>query len=810
MASPDTDETSASTDAPKNLSPRQKLVHDFMASLVVFLVALPLCIGIAVACDVPVERGLIAGMIGGAIGVISGAPLLVSGPAASLIVPCFALVAEYGLVALGPVVMLTGVWQILAGYFHLGQWFRAVAPAVITGMLTGIGVLIIGSQVLVALDEDPRADFIQNVAAVPMALYETATGSTGHSPAPFWIAVATVALIVGWTRFRPKVLKIVPGHLVALLSVTIASVVLELDVRALDISSNFFAGLSVPKLDDFKLLGDPILIGRSAMFAFVASAATLLTANAIDERQNIVKTDYDKEMKAQGVGNFLSGLLGGLPMTGVIVRSSVNVEAGAQTRRSTIFHAIWLLAFCALAPQLLGLIPKACLGAILVYTGIKLVDVGAMGRLWDQGRAEFLIFGVTIVGVVFIDLFVGILAGLVAAIIKLVWTFSHFEIHEEEGPAPGVVHLHLVGAATFIQLPRFARALESIPNDKELHVHIERLDHIDHACLQLLSSMRRQRESAGHPGIHVEWEALSDRYRKALVGTGASESMASPSIVRMVWAEWKRVHAEVEADADDETTRWDSWIPPESIKLRTSATSLDEIIELAAPRLAALTGIDAERLLETLTATSDSHVPLGDGVSLPHAAVAGIERSEVVLVTTARPMTLANSKSDIFFVLLSPIDDTAEHLRSLAHIGRMCHRSPLLTELRTAASAETAALVLDSLSRAAARGQTFSGTSRSLALVSAEDAAHAFELRTELSEAFAHWAMLTEKDHETLDTLRPIVGNDVGALLITSIKLHEEPLLQALLDEANKLNQAPARLMILRQPSVARALSHAS
>ncbi len=796
----------------EQLTEREKLVRDFMASTVVFLVALPLCIGIAVACNVPVERGLIAGIVGGAIGVISGAPLLVSGPAASLIVPCFALVAEYDLVALGPVVMLTGVWQMLAGQFRLGQWFRAVAPAVITGMLTGIGVLIIGSQALVALDFDPKATFLLNVAAVPLALYETATSSAQHSSAPFWISVATVALIVGWTYYRPKFLSIVPGHLVALLSVTAASYFMALDVRALNISHNFFEGLGVPELGDFSLLTDPVLIGRSAMFAFIASAATLLTANAIDERQSIVKTDYDKEMKAQGVGNFFSGMLGGLPMTGVIVRSSVNVAAGAQTRRSTIFHAIWLLAFCSLAPELLGLIPKAALGAILVYTGIKLVDVGAMGRLWRQGRSEFVIFGVTFVGVVFIDLFIGILAGLAAGVFKLVWTFSHLEIHKEEGPTPGVLHLHLVGAATFVQLPRFARALESVPSDKELHVHIDRLDHIDHACLQLLSSMQRQRESAGKPAVHVEWQELSDRYRKALVGTGAGagESQRSPSIVRMVWAEWKRVHAEVEAEARSEVARWDDWIPAKSIELHSSAKTLDEVLALAIPRLAEQTGLDPEVLGDALSASSEGHVPLGDGVSLPHAAVAGIQQSEVVVVTTADPITVGGQRTDIFFVLLSPVDDTAEHLRTLAHIARMCHRSPLLDNFRNAEDVEAAAMVLDTLSRAAARGATLSGDGRCLVLLTTENVAHAHELRTELSEAFSHWAVVTDKD-ALINVLRPLARSpDAGAVLLTSIELHEEPLLRALLEEANKLNKAPAQMTILREQVPSRSIARAS
>lgn len=784
----------------EELSPRDKLVRDFMASLVVFLVALPLCIGIAVACGVPAERGLITGIVGGGIGIISGAPLLVSGPAASLIVPCAALVSDYGLVALGPVVVLAGLFQILAGYLRLGQWFRAVAPAVITGMLTGIGVLIIGSQLLVAIDHDPKPSFIENVIALPVLLYGTATGAEGAAPHAFFISVATVVLLVGWTELRPEKLSIIPGHLVALLTVTTVSTVASLDVRVLDISSNFFAGLGPPKVGDFKMLADPVLIGRAGIFAFVASAATLLTANAIDERQSIAKTDYDKEMKAQGVGNFFSGLLGGLPMTGVIVRSSANVDAGAQTRRSTIFHAVWILVFVLLAPQLLELIPRACLGAILVYIGVKLVDIGAMGRLWEQGRAEFVIFAVTLVGVVFLDLFIGILAGLAAAVLKIVWTFSRLEITKEEGPNPGIVHLHLVGAATFVQLPRLARELDGIPTDKELHVHIDRLDHIDHACLQLLSSAQRQRESGGHPPLHVAWEELADRYKKALVGTGPADPQMSPSIVRMVWAEWKRVHAEVDAEVADDSRHWEDWIPIDSIFVKQKVEGLNDVLELASPRLAELTGLDNETILAALLATGDGHVPLGDGVSLPHAGIEGVDRSHVVVVTADEPLILGEDEIDIFFVLLSPADDPAEHLSTLAHIGRMCHRSPVLTQLRNAPSSLTAATLLDALSRAAARGQTLSGQDRSLALVDLKDAAHAVQMRATLSEAFNKFTLVTEKDHEVLALLRPLAGNpDAGAILMTTVEVHEEPLLQALVDEANKLNDAPAQLAILRE-----------
>lgn len=783
-------------------TPRETLIRDSMASLVVFLVALPLCIGIAVACGVPAERGLVTGIIGGLIGFISGAPLLVSGPAASLIVPCAALVADYGLIALGPVVALAGSFQILAGYLRLGQWFRAVAPAVITGMLTGIGVLIIGSQLLVAVDRDPEASFIGNILAVPVALYDIATGAEGARPHAFFISVATIVLLVGWTKWRPKMLSIIPGHLVALLTVTTVSTVFALDALALNISSNFFAGLGPPSPSDFRMLLDPDLIGRAGVFAFVASAATLLTANAIDEVQNIVKTDYDQEMKAQGVGNFLAGLVGGLPMTGVIVRSSANVDAGARTRRSTIFHAVWIMIFVLLAPQALELIPRASLGAILVYIGVKLVDLSAMNRLWQQGRAEFAIFVVTLAGVVFVDLFSGILGGLAAAVLKIVWTFAHLEIKKEEGPSPGVVHLHLVGAATFVQLPRLARELDAVPVDKELHVHIDRLDHIDHACMQLLTSAQRQREAGGDPPVYVAWEELADRYRTPAVGTGPSGvSSPSPSIVQMVWAEWRRAHADVlDSVVDDDDSRWNDWIPAEDILVKQKADCLADVLAVAAPRLAKLTGLPAAQIVESLTEAGDEHVPIGDGVGLPHAGINDLDQSHVVVVTTETPLQLTTGTADVFFVLLSPQEDAREHLRALAHIARMCHHSPDMLKLRGTDSPSEAAALIDGLSQAAARGRTFSGAERSLALVDLEDAAHAVEMRRTLSEAFTRLTLITEKDHDLLALLRPLAGNpEAGAILVTRIEGHEEPMLRALVREANKLSDARAQLAIFRE-----------
>ena len=770
-------------------------LRDLMASLVVFLVALPLCIGIAVACGVPAERGLLTGMVGGAIGVISGAPLLVSGPAASLIVPVFDVVANHGLIALAPVVMLAGFWQALAGRLHLGQWFRAVAPAVITGMLVGIGALICASQALVALDLDPKATFMANLAAVPGALVDSL--APGGNQAPFWITLATIALIMGWTRFRPKFLSIIPGHLVSLLTVSATVAILAPEVRFLDISSNFFEGLRPPKMEDFSLLLEPKLFGISLVFAFVASAATLLTANAIDERQTITKTDYDKEMFAQGVGNMTAGAFGGLPMTGVIVRSSVNVEAGARTRRSTILHALWILSFVVLAPELLELIPKASLGAILVYTGIKLIDISAMEKLWKQGRLELAICLLTFVGVVFLDLFVGILIGLGAAAAKIVFTFARLEVRAEDGPPSGVRHLHLIGSATFFQLPRLARELDAVPDELELHVHIDRLDHIDHACLQLLSGWGRRREAAGQPGMVVEWDELADRYRNAIVGSGPGDGRPSASVVSLVWAEWKKVYASPDTRERAQDLRWHGWIDEGRIALKVETEQLDGVLSCGAEMLASAAGLDPVEVYEALSRASDGHVPLGGGISLPHTTLPGLDRSYAAVVTTARPLAVGASEADLFFVLVSPRHNPGEHLQALAHIGRMCHHSPLLTQIRSAPSPGYAALLLDALGR---RTEGTTTPARYLATVVLHGKDRARRFLETLGEAFSHPVLVTPDDGERFQLMRAMVAADADdSFLMVPIDVEDEALLRALLEEESKLSVGPAgRLSLMR------------
>ena len=761
---------------------------DFLASTVVFLVALPLCIGIAVACGVEAERGLVTGIIGGLIvGVFSGAPLLVSGPAASLIVLVVDLIREHGILALGPVVVLSGCWQMLAGVLKLGQWFRAVAPAVIQGMLIGIGVLIFTSQLHVCLDVDPAGSFLDNVLALPKSLQ-------GEILAPLVIAATAIALIAAWPKFRPKALSLVPGQLVALLVVTPGALLFAPGVRFLDMSPNFIDGLAPPKVGDYEQLFSTDLLVLSLVFAFVASAATLLTANAIDQRQNHSKANYDKEMFAQGVGNVLTGAVGGLPMTGVIVRSSVNVDAGARTRRSTILHGIWILGFVVVVPQMLELLPRASLGAILVYTGYRLIDYKALRALYEQGRSELGIGLITLFGVVFIDLFTGIIAGLAAAIAKIVYTFARLDIQTGTSKSGTVHDLHLLGSATFLHVPRLAQALEAVPQDQKLHVHIDKLDHIDHACLELLSAWSQNRESSDRPGMVVEWDELTERYRNAVVGGGRAAPMTG-TLASTIWAEWKRIYAPGRSAPSDEAPR--DFIDASHVRLQADAASLDDVVRAASEALADAAGVEAEVLLEALRGRMEGHVALGGGISVPHAPIPGLERSLAALVTTARPIVVDDEDADVFFVLLAPPSDPQQHLQSLAHIGRLCHDELLLGRLREATDPAGAAVALRA-AEATVLDSAVIVSPRLLAVIEVGSRTRAKRVREMVDEAFGQSALGSPSDDEPLRMMRKVVRSQASQLLIVPIDDLEIGVLRALLDQEQQMvGGEPCRLHLL-------------
>lgn len=488
--------------------------RDLLASVVVFLVALPLCMGIAIASGLPPTAGIITGIVGGVVvGSLSGSPLQVSGPAAGLTVLVLQLVQQHGVEMLGVIVLFAGLLQFAAGVFRMGQWFRAVSPAVIHGMLAGIGVLIFASQFHVMLDRKPLGTGIQNLLGVPVALLDVLQTGSPHLMAG-GIGLLTIVTIVLWGSFTPKSWRVVPAPLVGVLVAVAAAALLRLDdIRYVEVPANIWDVAIFPTTERLvRIVEVPILIGAISI-AFIASAETLLCATAVDQMHRGPRTKYDKELTAQGVGNTLCGLLGVLPMTGVIVRSGANVESGAQTRMSAIVHGVWLLLFVSVLPFTLRYIPVSALAAVLVYTGYKLAYPKAVPTLLSFGKTEVAIYGATIVTILTTNLLAGVLVGLGLSLLKLLYAFSHLVIRRQDDEDGRRTDVHLSGAATLIRLPKLAAALEELKPGAEVHVHIQELDYIDHACLDLLTNWDRQHRATGG-SLNIEWEELSEKYHQ--------------------------------------------------------------------------------------------------------------------------------------------------------------------------------------------------------------------------------------------------------------------------------------------------------
>ncbi len=627
-------------------APRQ----DFLASIVVFLVALPLCMGIAIASGVPVAAGLITGIVGGlVVGWFSGAPLQVSGPAAGLTVIVYDLVQHHGLEVLGIAVLIGGALQLIAGLLRYGGWFRAVSPAVIHGMLAGIGVLILSSQFHVMVDDAPKGSGLKNLLSIPEAiqkglplpelgtieertsrrdllqqfgslheqqvqlrelageripvtlqepdqsqitlplpdksqleplatmqqeladrldalvlqldakgvsekvrdparLKEATTESLKQSRIALsdlrdghaervrasqtnvqhtledvlaelknhdWaakIGLLTIFALLLWKVFVPTRLKLIPAPLVAVVVATAATAMLKLPVLYVEVPDNLWNEIHFPSLTVLQSVPLRVVLQAGVVLAVVASAETLLCATAVDQMQSHTRTRYDKELAAQGIGNMICGLLGALPMTGVIVRSSANVDAGARTHLSTILHGVWLLVFVSMLAFMLRMIPTAALAAMLVYTGYKLINVKAIKELQKYGWGELVIYAATLGTIVCTDLLTGVLTGVALSALKLLHRFSRLNVRLEVDEEQQVANLMLEGAATFVRLPLLAAELERVPKNVELRVDFENLDYIDHACLDLLMNWAKQHEGNGG-SLVIDWESLHARFR---------------------------------------------------------------------------------------------------------------------------------------------------------------------------------------------------------------------------------------------------------------------------------------------------------
>ncbi|MGD1222545.1 SulP family inorganic anion transporter [Streptomyces krungchingensis] len=458
---------------------------DLLASLVVFLVALPLCVGVAMASGVPAELGLVTGIVGGLVaGALPGSSLQVSGPAAGLTVLVYEAVRAYGVEALGVLVLAAGLVQLALGVLRLGRWFRAVSVAVVHGMLAGIGLVLIAGQVYAMGDATAPGSGLGKIAGLVSLAGDA-------DPVALAVGGATVAVLLLWPRWR-RGARLVPAPLVAVALASLVTGLFDLSVRRVEVRGLLDA-VRPPSADDLGRLTEVGVIGTVLAFALIASAESLFSAAAVDRLHRGPRTDYDRELIAQGAGNTVCGMLGALPMTAVIVRSAANVRAGARTKASRVLHGVWLLLFTAVVPGVLGVIPVAALAGLLVHAGCKLVPVRELRPLWRAHRGELVVLTVTAVAIVAGNLFEGVLAGLALAVAKTAWDISHVHVETEDRGAAGIV-VRVVGNATFLRLPKLLDALEALPHDRDVRLELGGLRHVDHACAAALEGWAAGRD----------------------------------------------------------------------------------------------------------------------------------------------------------------------------------------------------------------------------------------------------------------------------------------------------------------------------
>ncbi|MER7585290.1 SulP family inorganic anion transporter [Kitasatospora sp. NPDC097691] len=479
--------------------------RDLPASLVVFLVALPLCVGVAVASGVPAELGLVTGIVGGlVVGALPGSSLQVSGPAAGLTVLVADAVREFGAGALGLLVLATGLLQLAMGALRLGRWFRAMSASVVHGMLAGIGLTLVLGQLYALADRRAPATGPEKIAGLPALLKDVVTAAA--DPSAVALGLGTLLVLVGWKYLPERAARALPAPLAAVGLAAAVTAAADLPVARIRVAG-LLDVVRFPDRDSLGALAGTAGIGTVVAFTLIASAETLFSAAAVDRMHHGPRTDYDRELTAQGVGNTVCGLLGALPMTAVIVRSATNVQAGARTKASRFLHGFWLLLFTALLPGMLGLVPLTALAAVLVHAGAKLVPLRRIVALCRGHRGEALVLVVTAVAIIATDLFEGVLIGVGLAVVKSAWQTSHLQIAVEELVLPTGRALHRVrlsGNATFLRLPRLLDTLERLPDDRPVELDWSGLRHLDHACTVALASWADQHRARSTAPLAVE------------------------------------------------------------------------------------------------------------------------------------------------------------------------------------------------------------------------------------------------------------------------------------------------------------------
>ena len=503
------------------------LRRDLTAGLVVFLVALPLCLGVALASDAPLFSGVLAGIVGGIIvGALSGSKTSVSGPAAGLTAIVSAQIASLGafetfLLA----VTLAGVVQLVLGFLRAGFIAAFVPTSVIKGLLAAIGVILILKQIphVVGHDPDPAGEMSFEQPDKENTFTELVQMFGDIHVGAAVIGLASLLLLVLWDR--SKLLKSSPIP-VALIVVAIG-IGANLLFRSLGepwaiemshlvnipVPENFGAFLNVLQFPDFTQIGNRVVYVAAFTIAAVASLETLLNLEAVDKLDPQQRNSPpSRELLAQGVGNIVCGMIGGLPVTSVIIRSSVNINSGGQSKLSTLTHGVLLLVSVSLLPSLLNLIPLSCLAAILLVTGVKLASPKLARQMWNGGWSQFLPFMVTVLAIVFTDLLIGILIGLGVSICFILWSNVRRPLRRivEKHLGGEVIRLELASQVSFLNRAALIRTLDRIQRGEHVLIDAEGTTYIDP---DIMTVIREFKEKTGPArGIEVSLKGFRSNY----------------------------------------------------------------------------------------------------------------------------------------------------------------------------------------------------------------------------------------------------------------------------------------------------------
>ncbi len=482
------------------------LKKDLPASIVVFFVALPLCLGIALASGAPLFSGLIAGIVGGiVVGSLSGSQIGVSGPAAGLAAIVLTAIGALGgyqnfLVA----VVLGGAIQLLFGVLKAGVIGYYFPSSVIKGMLTGIGIIIILKQIphFFGYDADPEGDFAFFQVDGENTFTEIINSLNFISPGATIVAVLGLFILILWDKVltkKSKIFQLIQGPLVAVV-VGILCFVIFKDNEILSISGEQLVSVPIPddaasfmnqfSFPNFSVITRPEIWITAFTIALVASLETLLCVEATDKLDPERRvTPTNRELLAQGTGNIISGLIGGLPITQVIVRSSANIQSGGKSKMSAIIHGFFILISVILIPRLLNMIPLSVLAAILFIVGYKLAKPALFKKMYDLGWKQFVPFTVTVGGIIFTDLLIGIGLGLgVGIIVILIKSYqnSHFLHIEDKSNGKHRIKMTLAEEVTFFNKGAILKELDSLPRDTYLELDVRKTRYLDNDIIEIL------------------------------------------------------------------------------------------------------------------------------------------------------------------------------------------------------------------------------------------------------------------------------------------------------------------------------------